>query len=112
MALKRNMTFDYSMMSPGMRSPQDLSHRRFHSWKQGELFPVTCIEVLPQDTFTTIEEKFIRSSTPLKPVMDNCYTDTFWFFCRGYLLWDHAYEFLVKPIRTSMWSPWIIKSRL
>lgn len=52
----------------------------------GLLVPVFVDEVLPADTFIMKETMFGRLATPLKPVMDNMYLDTFWFFVPTRLL--------------------------
>lgn len=46
----------------------------------GYLVPIFIDEVLPADTFIMKDHVFGRLSTPLKPLMDNLYLDTFYFF--------------------------------
>lgn len=43
------------------------------------LYPIYVDEALPSDTFVFHESLFARLSTPLTPVMDNLYLDTFYF---------------------------------
>lgn len=60
----------------------------------GVLVPIFCDEVLPADTFIMREHIFGRLSTPLKPVMDNMYLDTFYFFVPSRILWDNFQKFM------------------
>jgi len=46
-------------------------------------------EVLPGDTARVQLNGLIRMSTPIYPIMDNCYMDTYFFFVPARLLWDH-----------------------
>jgi len=59
----------------------------------GYLVPIFVDEVLPGDTFNLKEHLFGRLATPLKPVMDNLYLDTFYFFVPNRLLWDNWQPF-------------------
>lgn len=59
----------------------------------GRLVPLFVDEVLPGDTFNMSETIFARLSTPLRPVMDNMYLETFWFFVPNRLLWDNWQRF-------------------
>ena len=51
--------------------------------------PIYCDEVLPGDTAKVHLSGLIRMSTPIYPIMDNCYMDTYFFFVPCRLLWDH-----------------------
>lgn len=55
----------------------------------GYLVPMYLDEVLPADTWIMSEAVFGRLATPIKPLMDNLYLDTFWFFCPSRLLWSN-----------------------
>ena len=59
----------------------------------GYLVPVFVDEVIPGDTFNLRMSHFARLATPLTPVMDNMYLDTFFFFCPTRLLWDNFKKF-------------------
>jgi len=59
----------------------------------GNLVPIFVDEVLPADTFILRDSIFGRLSTPLKPIMDNLYLDTFYFFVPSRLLWDNWQKF-------------------
>jgi hypothetical protein len=55
----------------------------------GVLVPVYWDETLPGDTFNVSATFFGRMATPLVPIMDNAYLETFWFYCPNRLLWDN-----------------------
>lgn len=59
----------------------------------GYLVPIFLDEVLPADTFIMKEHIFGRLATPLKPIMDNLYLDTFYFFVPTRLVWDNWQKF-------------------
>lgn len=60
----------------------------------GYLIPVYVDEVLPGDTFNLKMTAFARLSTPLYPVMDNMYLDTFFFFVPNRLVWTNWERFM------------------
>lgn len=55
----------------------------------GLLVPVFVDEVLPGDTFNLKEHLFGRLATPIKPIMDNLYLDTFYFFVPNRLVFEN-----------------------
>ena len=55
----------------------------------GYLVPVFCEEVLPGDTFKVKMTAFARLATPIFPVMDNLYLDSFFFFVPNRLVWSN-----------------------
>lgn len=59
----------------------------------GKLVPFMVDEILPGDTFDISTSAVFRMATPLRPVMDNCYLDYYYFFVPSRLLWDHFEEF-------------------
>lgn len=69
------------------RSSFDRSHAYKTTFDAGLLVPVFVDEVLPGDTFSLSMAGFARLATPLKPLMDNVYLDTFFFFVPNRLLW-------------------------
>ena len=71
---------------------------------EGDLVPIYLDEVLPGDSFQINQRSMIRMSTPLYPVMDNCYMDTFYFFVPARLCWDH-WENLMGENTQSFWAP-------
>lgn len=60
----------------------------------GFLVPVYVDEVLPGDSFNLHMTAFARLSTPLFPIMDNMYMDSFFFFIPNRLLWDNWKRFM------------------
>lgn len=59
----------------------------------GKLIPFYVDEVLPGDTFSVDTAGICRMSTPIYPVMDNCYLDVYYFYAPMRILWEHAKEF-------------------
>lgn len=55
----------------------------------GFLYPFFIDEALPGDTFNFNATIFGRMATPLVPVMDNLFADTFYFFVPNRLVWDN-----------------------
>ncbi|MFN9302419.1 MAG: major capsid protein [Candidatus Kapaibacterium sp.] len=60
----------------------------------GFLYPVMLEEVLPGDTWNSRMTAFVRMQTPIFPIMDNLYIDTFFFFVPCRLLWDNWQKFM------------------
>lgn len=60
----------------------------------GRLVPFYVDEVLPGDTFDMKTSVLARMSTPIFPVCDNAYLDTYFFFCPNRLLWSHWPQFM------------------
>lgn len=58
------------------------------------LYPVFIDEVIPGDTHKMRANVMARMATPIYPVMDNLYMDTFWFFVPYRLLWTNFEKFL------------------
>ena len=76
------------------RSSFDRSHGYKTTFDSGYLVPVFVDEVLPGDTFNLKMSSFARLQTPLKPVMDNMYLDTFFFFVPNRLVWTNFVKFM------------------
>lgn len=55
----------------------------------GDLVPIFLDEMVPGDTFIMRDHVFGRLATPLKPLMDNLYLDTFYFFVPTRLVQDN-----------------------
>lgn len=75
------------------RSKIDRSHGVLSTFDAGFLIPIFVDEALPGDTFTISMSGFARLATPLKPIMDNLYLETFWFAVPNRLLWDNWQRF-------------------
>ena len=76
------------------RSRFDRTHDHKTTISAGKLYPILCDEVLPGDTYSVDMSSLIRMSTPIHPVLDNCWLDTFWFFVPNRIVWDHWKEFM------------------
>jgi hypothetical protein len=63
------------------------------TFDSGYLVPVFVDEALPGDTFTLKMTAFSRLTTPLHPVMDNIFLDSFFFAVPMRLLWDNWQKF-------------------
>lgn len=70
---------------------------------EGDLIPIYCDEVLPADTAKIDLNALMRMSTPLYPVMDNCYCDFYFFFVPSRLLWEH-FENLMGQNDSTYWA--------
>lgn len=71
------------------RSRFDRSSRRLTTMNAGKLVPIFLDEVLPGDTFDMNFSSLVRMSTPIFPVMDSAYIDTYFFFVPHRLVWSH-----------------------
>lgn len=85
------------------RSKFDRSHQLLTTINEGELVPIYCDEVLPGDTARVQLNGLIRMSTPVYPVMDNAYMDTYFFFVPCRLLWQH-WENMFGENDTDYWA--------
>ncbi len=75
------------------RSQFDRSHAVKTTFDANFLVPIYIDEVLPGDTFNLNMTGFARLATPLKPLMDNMYLDTFFFCVPMRLVWDNWEKF-------------------
>lgn len=75
------------------RSSFDRSHGHKTTFDAGLLIPIYCDEALPGDTFQCQLSAFARLATPIVPVMDNMFMDTFFFSVPVRLLWDNWQKF-------------------
>lgn len=85
------------------RSKFDRSHQLLTTINEGDLVPIYCDEVLPGDTARVHMNGLIRMSTPIYPIMDNCYMDTYFFFVPCRLLWEH-FENMFGENDTNYWA--------
>lgn len=90
-----NTPHSFSMVPSAdiQRSSFDRSHNYKTSLDAGYLIPFYCDEVLPGDTFNLHATGFARLTTPLKPIMDNAYFNTFFFFVPNRLIWKNWERF-------------------
>lgn len=60
------------------------------SFNAGYLIPFYAnMDIIPGTTIKNKTSMIIRMSTPLDPVMDNLYCDTYWFKCSKFWYWEH-----------------------
>ena len=71
------------------------------TFDSGYLIPVYVDEVLPGDTFNLKMTAFARLATPIYPVMDNMYLDTFFFFVPNRLIWSNWEKFMGEQLNPS-----------
>lgn len=86
------------------RSKFNINYDHKTTMDTGYLYPIYCAEVLPGDTAKIELNSLIRMATPIYPVMDNCYMDTYFFSVPNRLLWEHWKEFMGENT-TSYWTP-------
>ena len=72
------------------------------TFNAGQLIPIYVDEVLAGDTHSVDMSMVVRMTTPIKPIMDNIYMDTYFFFVPMRLLWSDFKEFLGQNDST----PW------
>lgn len=80
------------------RSVFNRSHGVLTTLDSGYLVPVLVDEILPGDTFTGNLSGFARLSSPLYPLMDNMFMDTFFFFVPKRLVWDNFQKFCGEQV--------------
>lgn len=88
------------------RSTFKRPHGHKTTFNTGDLIPFYLEQdVLPGDTVSIDVAAAIRMSTPIFPVMDNCYADTYFFFVPNRLIWEHWEEFLGENKLTAWEQP-------
>jgi len=75
------------------RSSFDRSHGLKTTFDAGYLIPILVDEALPGDTFNCHLTAFARLATPIHPIMDNLYMDTFFFAVPMRLVWENFQKF-------------------
>ncbi len=99
-----NTRFSYNPQTVDIsRSTFEQRWSHLTTMKTGKLYPVACQEVLPGDTFSLDTSVLARMSTPIFPVMDDCYLDTYHFFVPNRLVWEH-WKNLMGENSESPWS--------
>lgn len=82
---------------PRLNIPRSMFKRPFNlktTMDVNYLVPIYCDEVLPGDTFKFKQHLFGRLSTPVVPLMDNLYLDTFYFAVPIRLIDDNWQKFM------------------
>jgi len=75
------------------RSSFDRSHGLKTTFDAGLLIPIYLDEVLPGDTFNLKMTGFARLATPINPIMDNMFMETFFFAVPNRLVWENWEKF-------------------
>jgi hypothetical protein len=86
-------SFSISPQAEIQRSSFNRSHGCKTTFDAGYLVPVFYDEVLPGDTFNLNMTAFARLATPIFPIMDNMYLESFFFFVPNRLVWDNWQKF-------------------
>lgn len=73
------------------------------TFNTGDIVPIYAEEVLPGDTAKVHTASLIRMTTPIAPVMDNAWCDTYFFFVPRRLVWEHWREFMGENT-TDAWT--------
>lgn len=76
---------------PRSRFDRSCGHKT--TFDAGWLIPIYCDEALPGDTFKLRMSSFGRLATPITPIMDNMFLDTFFFAVPNRLLWENWEKF-------------------
>lgn len=87
--MSKQFTFSQTPVLKRSRSRFDLSHKNLTSGNMGDLIPFYLQEVYPGDTFKMTANCVVRTSSPLiKPIMDNLFLDTYFFFVPSRQVFD------------------------
>ncbi|WNK14281.1 MAG: major capsid protein [Microvirus sp.] len=92
---RNRMTHVFSQV-PSAKIPRasfDRSHGHKTTFDAGYLIPIFVDEALPGDTFNLSMTGFGRLATPIFPIMDNVYLDSFFFAVPIRLVWDNWQKF-------------------
>ena len=82
--MKSTMVHQFSQVPKAEipRSVFNRSHGHKTTFDAGYLVPIYVDEALPGDTFKLKASLFCRMNTPIVPIMDNLFLDTFFFAAR------------------------------
>lgn len=78
------------------RSLFSLSHYKLASLRMGELVPISCMEVLPGDTFQHSVSAFLRVAPLVTPVMHPVHVRIWHFFVPNRLVWNEWEAFRTR----------------
>jgi len=88
-----NHTFSRAPQAQIPRSKFNRSHGIKTTFNEGFLVPILADEILPGDTINLKLHAFARLATPIFPIMDNMYMETFFFAVPYRLVWDNWEKF-------------------
>lgn len=85
------MNHSFSRVPVVNKPRSQFSRSRGHktTFNSGYLIPVFWDKIVPGDTFNVNAKCLARMATPLYPVMDNMFIETFFFFVPHRLVWDN-----------------------
>ena len=76
------------------RSTFDMSHGHKTTIDVDYLYPIFVTEALPGDTFRLNMTGFARLNTPVYPIMDNMYMETYFFEVPMRIVWENWRKFM------------------
>lgn len=93
--MKSVMRYDFSSVPTVdiQRSSFERNHGLKTTFDSGQLIPIYWDEALPGDTHSVRMSAFARMATPIHPVMDNMFLDTFFFAVPIRQIWDQWEKF-------------------
>jgi hypothetical protein len=94
------------------RSSFNRSHGLKTTFDVDKLVPIFVDEVLPGDTHKLNTNIFARLATPINPIMDNMYLDTFYFFVPMRLVWDNYAKFFGEQTNPGDSTDYVIPQRI
>lgn len=86
------------------RSAFKMSHSHTTSFSTGSIIPIYWKDCLPGDSVKMNIAELIRMTTPIHPVMDNAYIDTYFFKVPRRLVYSH-FEELMGENKDDAWTP-------
>lgn len=92
---KAMKNFAYNPVSLSIpRSKMTMKHSHKTTFDTGRLIPIYWREVLPGSTVKMEMAEIVRMQTPIFPIMDNAFIDTYFFFVPNRIIWEHWEEFM------------------
>lgn len=86
------------------RSKFDRGHTRWGTMDSGRLYPIYVdTTIMPGDTVKMRTSELVRMMTPIAPVMDDCFLDTYFFFIPYRLVWPH-FKRMMGENDTAPWA--------
>lgn len=108
--MKNNFVFSAIPKVNYRRNKFSLNYNNRLSMSVGSLYPIYIQEVYPGDTFRVKQRSVVRSSSAfLKPVMDNLFLDTYYFFVPLRLVNDKFVNVMGENTE-SKWAPEVYPS--
>ena len=92
------------------RSSFDRSHGYKSTFDIGDLIPFYCDEALPGDTFNLKVTAFARLATPIKPIMDNMFMETFFFSVPIRQVWENWEKFNGEQVNPDDSTDFVVPS--